>query len=282
MFERGDQMWSIGIGIRRRRRRELQLEGVVAREVGAIQHRSVDAGDDRQGDERLRQPLHRCPTRDELPRAELNSAALRERRWLRWLPRRPRRWRWHRRRTLGFCLRALFIRRLRQPWPQGPISARHDQQVHGHFALFPVGDQLEAFGEHALHHEAHLGTRRRSRRRRYDVELLGGEQAQRLRPGRQEAQRERERLEQSADRISANLRGALAQAGDRLAVPTADAAVGRDAVLLSFTASGMDAAPKERLLYYPAAAPAAEKALPNPEEPRVFGRMMATPSSPTR
>jgi signal transduction histidine kinase len=71
-----------------------------------------------------------------------------------------------------------------------------------------------------------------------------------------EAQRARERLEQSADRIAANLRRTLAETGDRLAVPGADPAVTPDAVVLSFTGATLTATPPDRLLYYPDPSPA--------------------------
>ncbi len=78
----------------------------------------------------------------------------------------------------------------------------------------------------------------------FDWKLLGQERLV-------EAQRARERLEQTADRIAANLRRSLAETGDRLGAPGVEPAPALDALLLQVSDSGVRATPAERLLYYP-------------------------------
>src|SRR5437763_15209599 len=70
----------------------------------------------------------------------------------------------------------------------------------------------------------------------FDWKLLGQERLV-------EAQRARERLEQTADRIAANLRRTLAEAGDRLGAPGAEPAPALDALLLGLTDNGVTASP---------------------------------------
>ena len=72
-----------------------------------------------------------------------------------------------------------------------------------------------------------------------------------------EAQRVEERLEQAADRITATLRGALAETGERVAVPRPDGKW-EEGLLLEVGASTLAASPRERLLYWPVAAPQPE------------------------
>src|ERR1700682_2140784 len=64
-----------------------------------------------------------------------------------------------------------------------------------------------------------------------------------------EAQRVQEPLGQTADRIAAPLRGALAETGERLGSGLATAP--HDGLLLQFKDNAMAVAPAERLLYYP-------------------------------
>ena len=64
-----------------------------------------------------------------------------------------------------------------------------------------------------------------------------------------EAQRVQERLEQTADRIAATLRGTLAETGERLG--SGQAVAPPDGLLLQFKDNAMAATPAERLLYYP-------------------------------
>jgi signal transduction histidine kinase len=71
-----------------------------------------------------------------------------------------------------------------------------------------------------------------------------------------EAQRVQERLEQTADRIAATLRGSLAETGERLGA--ALAAPPDEGVLLSFSDNSIAAMPVGRLLYYPSPQPTAE------------------------
>jgi signal transduction histidine kinase len=71
-----------------------------------------------------------------------------------------------------------------------------------------------------------------------------------------EAQRVQERLEQTADRIAATLRGTLAETGERLGA--ALAAPPDEGVLLSFRDNSITATPAGRLLYYPSPPPAPE------------------------
>src|SRR5438045_2694124 len=78
----------------------------------------------------------------------------------------------------------------------------------------------------------------------FDWKLLGQERLV-------EAQRARERLEQTADRIAANLRRTLAETGDRLGAPGVETAPAFDALLLAVGDNGLTATPRERLLYYP-------------------------------
>jgi len=68
-----------------------------------------------------------------------------------------------------------------------------------------------------------------------------------------ETQRIEERLEQAADRITATLRGALAETGERVAAPRWDPK-GEEGLLLQFGANSLAALPRERLLYWPVAA----------------------------
>jgi len=69
-----------------------------------------------------------------------------------------------------------------------------------------------------------------------------------------EAQRAQERLEQAADRVAANLRGALAETGERLSgwlsSPPAEGKP-EDGLLLVVSDSGLEAWPRARLLYRP-------------------------------
>ena len=68
-----------------------------------------------------------------------------------------------------------------------------------------------------------------------------------------EAQRLEQKLEQSADRIAATLRGTLAETGERLgstAIAPPD-----DGLLLTVEGDRLTAEPSRRLLYYPGAAP---------------------------
>src|ERR1700676_2411767 len=71
-----------------------------------------------------------------------------------------------------------------------------------------------------------------------------------------EAQRVQERLEQTADRIAATLRGTLAETGERLG--SGLAAAPPEGLLLQFKDTAMAATPAERLRYYPYASAAAE------------------------
>ena len=64
-----------------------------------------------------------------------------------------------------------------------------------------------------------------------------------------EAQRVQERLEQTADRLAATLRGTLAEAGERLGASAANAP--NDGLLLTLQANTLTANPPNRLLYYP-------------------------------
>ena len=72
-----------------------------------------------------------------------------------------------------------------------------------------------------------------------------------------ETQRVEERLEQAADRITATLRGTLAETGERVAAPRWDGR-GEEGLLLQVSANGIAAFPRQRLLYWPVAAPQAE------------------------
>jgi signal transduction histidine kinase len=72
-----------------------------------------------------------------------------------------------------------------------------------------------------------------------------------------ETQRIEERLEQAADRITATLRGTLAETGERVAAPRWDPR-GEEGLLLQVGANSLAALPRERLLYWPVAAPQAE------------------------
>jgi signal transduction histidine kinase len=71
-----------------------------------------------------------------------------------------------------------------------------------------------------------------------------------------EAQRMQERLEQTADRIAATLRGTLAETGERLGA--AIAVPPEEGVLLSFQGDSITAQPPHRLLYYPSSLPLTE------------------------
>lgn len=68
-----------------------------------------------------------------------------------------------------------------------------------------------------------------------------------------EAQRVQERLEQTADRLAATLRGTLAEAGERLGASAANAP--DDGLLLTLQANTLTANPPNRLLYYPSPRP---------------------------
>ena len=73
-----------------------------------------------------------------------------------------------------------------------------------------------------------------------------------------ESQRAQERLEQAADQVSATLRGALAETGERLGVWLSSPPAGSepaDGLLLVVTESALSAQPREHLLYYPYPAP---------------------------
>ena len=76
-----------------------------------------------------------------------------------------------------------------------------------------------------------------------------------------EAQRVEERLEQAADRITATLRGMLAETGERVAAPKWDApkwAAGREDVLVQVGANSLSVYPRDRLLFWPMAGPQPE------------------------
>jgi signal transduction histidine kinase len=77
-----------------------------------------------------------------------------------------------------------------------------------------------------------------------------------------EAQRVEERLEQAADRIAATLRGTLAETGERVAALKWDAAKWdasrEEGLLLRLAGNSLTVTPRERLLYWPVAAPQAE------------------------
>lgn len=76
-----------------------------------------------------------------------------------------------------------------------------------------------------------------------------------------EAQHVEERLEQAADRITATLRGMLAETGERVAAPKWDApkwAAGREDVLVQVGANSLMVYPRDRLLFWPMAAPQPE------------------------
>jgi len=76
-----------------------------------------------------------------------------------------------------------------------------------------------------------------------------------------EAQRAREQLEQTADRIAATLRRTLAETGDRLAAWVAAPRSGtppQDGLVLLLTADELSATPAERLLYRPSGGALAE------------------------
>ena len=68
-----------------------------------------------------------------------------------------------------------------------------------------------------------------------------------------EAQRAQERLEQTADRVSASLRGVLADTGDRLStyLTASPAPYPTDGLVVVFTESSFTAIPPEKLLYRP-------------------------------
>jgi nitrogen-specific signal transduction histidine kinase len=68
-----------------------------------------------------------------------------------------------------------------------------------------------------------------------------------------ETQRVEERLEQAADRITATLRGTLAETGERVAAPRWDPK-GEEGLLLQVGANSLAALPRGRLLYWPVAA----------------------------
>src|SRR5579862_8430897 len=69
-----------------------------------------------------------------------------------------------------------------------------------------------------------------------------------------EVQRSQERLEQAADRISAIVRGALAESGDRAGSGLASPGD----LLLSLSPISLDTTPSGQLLYYPYAPPEPE------------------------
>lgn len=75
------------------------------------------------------------------------------------------------------------------------------------------------------------------------------------------AQRAQDRVEQAADRIAATMRGALAEAGERLGTwlnaPPPDVQP-KEGLLLILTGNSMSAAPSDRLLYRPFAPPEPE------------------------
>jgi signal transduction histidine kinase len=77
-----------------------------------------------------------------------------------------------------------------------------------------------------------------------------------------EGQRVEERLEQAADRITATLRGTLAETGERVAAQKWDTArwdaSQNEGVLLQIGANSMTVTPRQRLLYWPVAAPLPE------------------------
>lgn len=76
-----------------------------------------------------------------------------------------------------------------------------------------------------------------------------------------EAQRAREQLEQTADRMAATLRRTLAETGDRLGAWVAAPQSGippQDGLVLVLTANSLSASPAERLLYQPSPPPLPE------------------------
>src|SRR5689334_6157159 len=74
-----------------------------------------------------------------------------------------------------------------------------------------------------------------------------------------EAQRVEERLEQAADRITATLRGALAETGERVAAPKWDPpkwnAGPDEGLLVEIAGNNLTVSPPQRLLYWPNAVP---------------------------
>jgi signal transduction histidine kinase len=77
-----------------------------------------------------------------------------------------------------------------------------------------------------------------------------------------EVQRVQERLEQTADRLAATIRGTLAEAGERVsgwaAAPPAESEGPQQGLLLIFTPHSLAAFPRNRLLYYPFPSPEPE------------------------
>ena len=65
-----------------------------------------------------------------------------------------------------------------------------------------------------------------------------------------EAQRVEERMQQAADRITATLRGTLAETGERVAAPKWDGKL-EEGLLLQVGPASVGASPRERLLYWP-------------------------------
>src|SRR5438876_2624625 len=76
-----------------------------------------------------------------------------------------------------------------------------------------------------------------------------------------EAQRAQERLDRDADRMVANLRGALAETGERLAAAQSPEKDSADGLLLRVAENSLAAYPAGRLLYYPYVSSEAEARL---------------------
>jgi len=88
-----------------------------------------------------------------------------------------------------------------------------------------------------------------------------------------EAQRSREQLEQTADRIAGTLRRTLAETGDRLGAWVAAPGLGeppQDGLVLLMTGDSLSATPAERLLYRPAPPPLPEASAANFAEAEAF------------
>ncbi len=92
-----------------------------------------------------------------------------------------------------------------------------------------------------------------------------------------EAQRVQERLEQDADRIVANLRGALAETGERLAAQSPEKDSDND-LLLQVAGDALTAHPAGRLLYYPYISPEPEARPETFDEPEAFEFLQAQPA----
>jgi hypothetical protein len=78
-----------------------------------------------------------------------------------------------------------------------------------------------------------------------------------------EAQRLQQKLEQSADRIAATLRGTLAETGERLG--SSSITPPDDGILLTIEENRLIALPPNRLLYYPAPGLSASESEAGPE-----------------